>query len=391
MAILRGEEDTAGPEQALILGDNDRRFFAQGVDLAATWATRRRIVRSELSFGARVHHDGVDRDETARAYSMTAGTLVPEQTPGEPKDRNRGRAVAGAFYAYELLTLWDRWTLAPGVRVEVIDTTFTDLLAGERSERLDAVVLPGVGTHVFATPWLGIFAGVHRGFSPVAPGQPRSVRPEDSINYELGLRAAHEVVQAEAVGFASDYRNLNAACTLSAGCTPGQVGDQFSAGRALVAGLEASLRAAHTFRRGLRLFGSASYTYTYARFRTSFVSGFPQWGTVRAGDALPYVPPHILSVSAGTGGRIWEVSATGRYQSAMRDVAGQGPIPEVERIDGFFVLDLAAEVRALDRLRFYGLLQNATANRYVASLRPMGARPGAPLTFILGVKIRALP
>lgn len=391
MAILRGEEDTAGPEQALLLGDNDRTFFAQGIDLSAAWKSHFRIVAQELSFGARLHHDGVDRDETTRAYWMTSGVLVPEGTPDQPKDRNRGRALAGAFFVYDVLTLWDRWTLAPGLRVEIIDTTFTDLLAGDKTDRLDTVVLPGIGTHVYATRWLGIFAGVHRGFSPVAPGQPKSVRPEDSVNYELGLRVTHDVVQAEIAGFASDYRNLNAACTLSAGCEGGQVGNQFSAGRALVAGVESTVRAGHTFRRGLRLFASASYTFTHARFLSSFVSGFPQWGTVEAGDELPYVPAHLVSLQAGTGGRIWEVSATGRYQSVMRDVAGKGPIPDAERIDGFFLLDLAAELRALERLRFYGLLQNATANRYVASLRPMGARPGAPLTFIVGVKIRALP
>ncbi len=391
MALLRGEEDTAGPEQALLLGDNDRRFFAQGADLSASWKARFGIVDQALSFGARVHHDGVDRDKTQSAYWMTAGVLVPEGSPAEPKVRNRARALAGAFYLYDVVTLWERWTIAPGLRVEVIDTSFRDVQTGETRDRLDTVVLPGLSTHVFATRWLGLFAGVHRGFSPVTPGQSSTVRPEDSLNYEVGARVTHPSVTAEAVGFVSDYRNLNAACTLSAGCDPGQVGDQFSAGRALVAGVESSLRAAHTFRRGIRLFGGASYTYTHARFSTSFVSGFPQWGTVTAGDALPYVPAHLVSLSAGTGGRRWEVSATGRAQGAMRDVAGQGPIPEGDRIGGFFVLDLAAHVDLHARLRLYGLLQNATATRAVASLRPMGARPIAPLTFIVGVKVRALP
>ena len=74
----------------------------------------------------------------------------------------------------------------------------------------------------------------------------------------------------------------------------------------------------------------------------------------------------------------------------MRDVAGRGDIPETERIDGFFVLDASAEVRVLRRFRIYAQVANATNTAYVASLRPFGARPGAPLTFMLGVKARIM-
>ncbi len=75
----------------------------------------------------------------------------------------------------------------------------------------------------------------------------------------------------------------------------------------------------------------------------------------------------------------------------MRDVPGQGAIPDGERIPGFFVLDVAGELRVLDALSLYTVVNNATASQYIASRRPFGVRPGAPLTFMVGVRGRLGP
>jgi Fe(3+) dicitrate transport protein len=134
----------------------------------------------------------------------------------------------------------------------------------------------------------------------------------------------------------------------------------------------------------------ARYTYTGSRFRSAFDSAFPQWGMIEEGYRLPYVPEHLAGGTVAVGGRIWEVSAAPSWTGAMRDVAGEGPIPAAEKIDSFFVLDLSAEVRVLRRFRIYAQLANVTNAAYVASLRPFGARPGAPLTFTLGLKAHIL-
>ena len=265
--------------------------------------------------------------------------------------------------------------------------SFRDDLAGTSADRVDVVSIPGLGAHVQILPWLGAFAGVHRGFSPVSPGQPKSVRPETSLNYEAGVRALWGALGGEVVGFFSDYRNLNGICTLSAGCTDAQAGEQFSAGQVYVGGLESRVRYEHRFDSGFGLLGMAQYTFTSTQFRRDFSSSFPQWGDVRAGDELPYVPRHLASVTAGVGGRIWDLTATVNASGAMRDVAGQGSIPSEERIAPFVTLDLAGELRAAPWLRMYALVNNATGQPYMASRRPFGARPGAPLTFTFGVKL----
>lgn len=385
-AVLRGEQDSVLPQQALLVARNGRRFVSEGVQTAFRWRPRWKNVEQDLEIGARVHHDGIIRHHTSEAFLMTSGVMVPEGTPIEDTARNRGETIAGAVHVLDAVTLWKRLTIAPGVRVELMQLRYSDALADERAKRFDVAVTPGVGALVMATPWLATFAGVHRGFSPVVPGQPEAVTPEYAINYEAGLRALWKGLYAEAVGFASDYDNLIGVCTFSSGCIEGDGTAQFEAGAALVWGAELLARWRHKFRRGLRMELGARYTYTGSRFRDDFDSAFPQWGMVEKGFALPYVPKHLAGGTVAIGGRIWEISAAPSYSGAMRDVAGSGGIPAAQRIDGFFVVDLSAEVRVLRRFRIYTQIANATNNPYVASLRPFGARPGAPLTFVLGVK-----
>lgn len=166
----------------------------------------------------------------------------------------------------------------------------------------------------------------------------------------------------------------------------------FNAGKAAIGGLESMVRWGHGFVRAkVHIDVGAQYTFTREQFRDAFHSDFGQWGDVARGDRLPYVPEHVIGGNVGVGGRIWEVSIRPYWQGATRDVAGQGPIPVDERIEGFFLLDASAEVRLLERLQLYLQLGNLTGNAHAVSRRPYGLRPGAPLTAIAGVKLFVLP
>ena len=215
-AILRGDQDTVLPQQALLLNNNNRKFVSQGLQSAFRWRPRWKIVSQDLEVGARLHNDWITRHHTADSFAMTSGELVRDDTPRSDVVLNHGEAVAAAFHVVDAVTLWDRLTFVPGVRVEVISTQFRDELVNMESRRLDTPVLPGLGAHVQATEWLGVFGGVHRGFSPVAPGQLEEAEPEFAVNYEAGARAYYEGLHAEAVGFFSDYGNLIGQCTFSA-------------------------------------------------------------------------------------------------------------------------------------------------------------------------------
>ena len=390
-AILRGEQDSQLPQHTLLVTNNDRRFVSQGVQSAFRWKPKWEKVAQELEVGARVHHDQIRRNHSSDSFNMISGSMVSDGGPRTPTVVNQGSSIAAAFHLHDALTFWDRFTVAPGLRMEIVSSRFVDELADAQDRRMDTALTPGIGTLFQATPWLQAFAGVHRGFSPVAPGQPEEVEPEFSINYEAGLRSIWRGLWVEAVGFASDYNNLIGACTFSAGCVEGDGSDQFNAGAVLVYGLESLARFRHRFDNGFGLELGARYTYTGSRFRGAFSSAFPQWGEIEEGDELPYLPKHLVGGTVGIGGSRWDVVVSPNYTGPMRDMAGQGDIPDAERVDGFFVLAASVEVRVLDRFRIYGQGANLTNNAYIASYRPFGIRPGAPLTFSFGVKVDLFP
>ena len=153
-------------------------------------------------------------------------------------------------------------------------------------------MLPGVGLHYELTPWWGLLGGVHSGFSPVSPGQPKEVNPEQSINYELGSRVAWKKTEAELIGFFNDYSNLTGECTFSSGCADELLNQQFNGGQVHVYGLESVLGQEVAGPWGMNLLGKVLYTLTLSDFQSNFSSSNPQFGEVEAGDALPYVPQH---------------------------------------------------------------------------------------------------
>jgi Fe(3+) dicitrate transport protein len=241
-----------------------------------------------------------------------------------------------------------------------------------------------------ATRWLDLFTGVHRGFSPVAPGQPEGTKPETAINVEAGARAHPGETHAELVGFLSAIEDITGACTFSSGCDEEEIDRQFNGGSALVGGIEALLQQRVHLPERIDLSVGLTYTWTHARFRTAFVSGFPQWGAVEVGDALPYVPEHqggaeIVLEHA----RLGSVGASTSARSGMWDVAGQGAIPEDTGIPPLVVLDLAAHLRITNGVELYGTMTNVTNTAVVTSWRPYGARPMAPMQIDVGIKVGA--
>ena len=389
-SILRGEEDSATPDQTLLVGTNARVFHAGGAQVRGRLRTSWRAVKSELEVGVRLHGDQIRRDHTEDPFLMRSGRMIPEGGDTVATSRNIGTALALSAHIHEDLGVGPL-RLLPGLRVEVVGTTFADELDGTATRATRAVVLPGLGLHVQPTPWLSVLGGVHRGYSPVAPGQAPDTKPEQSWNLEGGARILSRGTHVEAIGFFNDYANLTGQCTFSGGCSDDQLDQQFNAGRAHVYGLEALLAQEVTLPGDFGFRGKLSYTLTGSSFRTSFVSAFPQFGTVSVGDRLPYVPEHQGSASIAFLHPLGSVELAGKGQSALRDMAGQGVIPEAEKLPAFLVLDLAADVRITRHVQVYGTINNLTNARHAVSRRPFGLRPGRPFHFMIGVKLKGFP
>ena len=191
----------------------------------------------------------------------------------------------------------------------------------------------------------------------------------------------------EAVGFVSDYTNLIGECTLSSGCSVDQLDRQSNAGEVLVAGLE--LVAGHRFQlgSGLSLPLRLVYTFTHAEFQTDFTSDNPQFGQVKQGDALPYVPVHQVALHAGIEGTRWGVNVHGALVDEMRETAGQGKVEPSEVTDLQVILDVVARVEALPGVDGYLKVDNLLMTQGIVSRRPYGARPGKPFSLSVGFKL----
>ncbi|WP_428265355.1 TonB-dependent receptor family protein [Haliangium sp.] len=387
-AVLTGQQESLSSAEALILGTNDRSFVSQGAQLTAVaerhlWDTGHR-----MEAGLRLHRDEVSRFHYRDGYEVHDGEMVAADMAREISLDSVGISTALAGYYLHRLTAGD-WQVTGGVRGELVATSYDpapgpdDLVEDEYF-----VLIPGAGVVWQALPSLGVLLGVHKGFVPVSPGSSSGATPEESVNYEAGFRWGSARTSLELIGFFSDYQNLLGTCSFSSGCMSEQIGEDFNGGEVNAVGLESLATATWPIAAGLELPVRINYTVQRSRFQSTFESDNPQWGEVRKGDELPYLPRHQLQVEAGLHGPHWELFASGRYVSAMRDVAGQGGGDPYEWTDAATVLDLAASYTLPRFGKLYVNLNNVLDESHITSRRPYGARPGAPRLLIVGYKLR---
>lgn len=380
--ILTGLEDTLDPSEALMIGTNDRRFEVLGVQSTLSHRMRTGDWKHKGELSLRLHHDTVYRLHTEDAHEMVGGRLVRDDTPRVTTlDAEASATALAAYLAYGVSG--HGFTFTPGLRMEWITTRYEGL--GDN----DAVVLlPGIGVHKELTKNVGAFAGVYRGFSPVAPGQPDEVSPETSINWELGVRwlVPETGSTAELVGFWNDYDNLVGTCTLSSGCDPNDLDRQFNGGAVTVLGLEAAFSHRFDAGAGYAVPVRVAYTLTDATFDTSFASDNPQFGRVEAGDHLPYIPTHQLQLQAGLRkDEVFGINVAYTLVDAMREEAGQG---DGRMTDMSHLLDVMGEVSVFDGGTIYARGENLLMDEGIASRRPYGARPVRPFGAQVGFKWR---
>jgi Fe(3+) dicitrate transport protein len=395
MAILRGERDSTvegvgrSPE-TLLMASNDRRFVSQGIQVGATFDRRTKKLAHRLDVGTRLHYDHIDRDHTATGHLMQNQVLVWDGIAPEQTARNRASTVALAAFATYAIE-YKGLRVSPGFRFEWIEATFEDRLGGApvTTTGTSVVALPGLGVSYAFVDQLAAFAGVHRGFSPVAPGQGAAVDPEYSVVYEAGLRYrdTERAAEGELSGFVNDYSNLLLTCAASTGCADVDVGvsRQFNAGSALVAGLEA--RFTKTFSVGkLELPASAIYTFMQTKL-VDFAGGpigDPGFQNARDGDRLPYVPMHQARLELGATYEALALQLAATYLGEMRETAGTGD--EGLFTDDYVRLDAMFEWTFFPRARLYLRGQNLTNAQPLVSRRPYGPRTIQPLTVMAGLK-----
>ena len=392
IALLRGEVDSDGSDFELLdVTDFDRAYKSTGIDLRATGFLSVAGIEHSIEAGLRYHYDYVERDHDVFGYAVEDGNLVFDGIDRNPSLVNEWETDALALFLSDKLE-FGPWTIDLGLRYEMIEGDAEDLIAGTRELSDQNVLLPGIGVYYSLSESWGLLAGVHKGFSPASPGAGDGVDPEESINYEYGVRYRKGDLQFDLIGFFSDYENLLGRCRVSdVGC---EVGEEFNGGEVQVAGAE--FTGNYTLNLGSALWMPISlvYTYTESSFQTSFTSNFSQWNpgyfqgislAVRQGDELPYTPDHQARLQVGLASPNWSISLALKYISEMREVPGRGSYVDGEFTEAYTTVDVAASYDVNNSLTVRLIGENLTDEQETVSRRPFGARPNIPRQLRVGV------
>ena len=392
-AAIVGQPGTSSAAGALRVRNNAREYYAAGVQSVLGYAFDTGGASHQLEASFRYHRDEEDRFQNDDRYQMVDGAMVLTSAGAPGTQDNRiGEAQAWAFFLRDTIS-WDRWSLTPGLRYETIDLKRTNYGTADPgrdgnpaiARNTVDVLLPGMGATYELTDDWQLVAGVHRGFVNPAPGS--NADAEESWNYEAGFRFGRRAASVEAMAFLVDYENLVGTCTASTGgdCT---IGDQYDGGKARVHGLElvAAWDAAAAIGGDWSIPLSVIYTWTRGEFRSSFRSDFAEWGNVEQGDEMPLMPEHQVTLNVGIEAVRWRTHVAVNRVDATRSVAGSGPVPPTQRIDGRTLLDVSGEYDVARGTSLFASVTNLTDEEYNVAFRPAGARPGAPRSWLAGVR-----
>ena len=128
-----------------------------------------------------------------------------------------------------------------------------------------------------------------------------------------------------------------------------------------------------------------SFLLFFRSFANSFISGFSQWGTVIAGDYLPYTPRHQAKLGVGIDGTIWKVKADVNFTGKMRELPEQGEYAAGEFTPSYTTVNLAFNFSPSSSWDALIAVENIFDKQVIVSRRPLGARPNQPLTAKAGL------
>ncbi|MNK12095.1 Fe(3+) dicitrate transport protein FecA precursor [compost metagenome] len=389
--VLRGEADSApGDANNLVLANNDRYFHSQGLQLNSYSFHTTGSLEHQVSIGIRLHEDQIRRNHSEDFFAMESKRMVSAGDPRRQTANNTAVSQALTVSVGDEI-LWNKWKFTAVSRFENVNYEYEkrpdDISATASTETTsESVFVPGAGAlYQFNDQWSAL-VGVNKGVTLVGPGQSQSEKPEESINYETGVRYSNVDQQlfAEGIVFVADYSNIKGTCSFSSGCTGSTLDQEFDGGKAKIQGVEA--RASKGFQwKNIHIPVSMSATFTKAEFASSSTSSNPEWGNgdIHPGDPLPYVPNAQYSLGVGTEYKKYIQEIVFTWTGKMYD---QTVSTDREDIPAYGVIDWTAKYQYDKTGQVYARLDNLLDNEYLVSLRPFGARPGKARSVMVGVK-----
>ncbi len=372
--------------------DNNRSYYAGGVETAATYRFDSGVIHHELNGGMRYHEDKEVRFQHDTRYSQNNQgviTNVVEGAPGSQDDRY-GLTNAYAFYLKDRME-WGKWGFTPGIRYEHLNQEYVNNLASVTNGRSSLDMYAGGGSLDYRfNEDVMVFASAHRGFSPPSPQNSvvDQLGEETSNAYELGTKYTHGAFSAEVTGFYTQFDNLLVVNNIGGAGT----GQSENFGRVDTRGVEVAMNydAGEDFGWGFSNPYFVSFTYTDTEQLNDATSTDAEsiFSYGKKGNKVPYIPDFTLSFGTGLHFQQWGVDVAANYVSSSftsasnteQQVNGVGvPDSRFGTTDEYAIMDVSAYYKVAKGVKILGGVQNASNEEYIVSRQPYGPRPGMPL------------
>ena len=389
--ILTGQKDSEEVYEQLVVGTNDRSYFSRGLQSDINWSLSFLDLKHLISAGVRFHKDRIDRDHFEQNYLMSSGVMTPDQIGTKFTTVDYEQTSATSVYLADTIS-FGKLDVTLGGRGELLESRYQNEAidkSNDWQEKTTKTWLYSASAFYPLNLELGIFRGVHEGYVPTSPKQPAQLKPEASVNYELGLRYNEQNTKVEAVLFYNDFDNLKESCSFSTSASCANLGNldqEYNGGEVDVQGLELNIQRRERLNEEYDLPWSITYTRTDSEFKSDFESTFELWGNVTAGDPVPYLPDNQVTVNLGLESNDWQINLLIKYIDEMPEAAGDDVALSGLYTDSYTVVDLSANYMFNASHTLYLKVDNITDETALVSRRPFGARPSKPQQVFVGYK-----
>jgi Fe(3+) dicitrate transport protein len=371
-------------------GNRDRQFEVIGVEPRLSVNFEAGSFKNELDFGFRYLYE--------RAFEQFVSGTPARPASGTLRDDEVRTGKAFSTFVQNRIYVSDAFTITPGIRFENFDYSREIFRRGGSESLINSSssiseIIPGIGFNYKITETSSVFAGLHRGFGPprtkdaiTGSGVAEDLEAERSWNYEIGTRMFLDVAVAlDFAIFYMDFENQIIPVSESSGGLGNGLSGLVNGGETRHVGVESTidvnLGMLFDLKTGVQFRTSATIANSeFSNDRFVNVSGNP---VNIVGNALPYAPELMINsnldvlLPIGLDFGLELVHVAEQYTDLLNSVAGSnngrtGLIPSYTVINAMIGYTIPGYESASLNLS----VKNLTDERYIASRRPQGIRPG---------------
>lgn len=366
----------------------DRKYEVMGIEPRLEHRFLTGSVRHTLTAGVRLHAETAERLQYLDEFATSNG--------GELQTEEYHRTYAFAAYAQDRIAFRDTLLVTPGVRMETMDSRRHIRRVDDggsshdvwiRGDSANTAVMPGIGI-VAGTPALNVFGGIYVGYSPPrvtaaisTSGVNEGLKPEQSTNYEVGVRLAKpKWLRAEVTGFVMKFRNQVVSGTLASG----EQSELVNGGQTLHVGAESAvtLGIGQALKWPLTVDLTGRYTFSRATYEAGPFNG----------NRLPYAPLHTANLAldvehkVGLGGEIAWTYVSDQFSDENNTVA-EDTTGRLGLLPAYQMVDVNLRYRhAKTGLGAVLTVKNALDQVFVATRLPDGIHTGGFRQVNLGLR-----